>query len=351
MHHLNNNKKNNAVVITAATTLPTLATIIVILSSWITNPVAATTTTSNTPSNTTLSSRLELSPQPIYQEHVRDVSETPINQTHAQLIVEGNGTLTLPNSTETRRTTSTGSGIVSLLGTFAGEEILITEDGSENATAISYEIARSNKEEGIGKGIAIAIIHTNSTGRLAPLDGMILAGQEEFQPDGRALLTFWEWQSGIPLSPTATNQGPPLMNTTTTTTNATGNDANVTATTQEEGEQQQCQLEITTNEETFELGESVTITVTNDDDEALEFPNSVLGLEIENRDTGEAYPLFSAQAITTLEPGESRTFEFTYEELVSEIGAGTIEASVSGGDGCSASITSFTLAESSSSTN
>jgi hypothetical protein len=74
----------------------------------------------------------------------------------------------------------------------------------------------------------------------------------------------------------------------------------------------------------------------------LEFPNGVLGLEIENHDTGEAYPLFSAQVITTLESGESRTFEFTYEELANEIGTGTIEASVSG-DGCSAS-TTFTLA-------
>ena len=137
--------------------------------------------------------------QPIYQEHVRDVSETLINQTHAQLVVEGNGTLTLPNGSETIKTTSTGSGIVSIFSTFAGKEVISTEDGTESAIATSYEIARSNKEEGIGKGIAIAIIHTNSTGRLAPLDGMILVGQEEFQPDGRALLTFWEWQSGIPL--------------------------------------------------------------------------------------------------------------------------------------------------------
>jgi hypothetical protein len=146
------------------------------------------TRSSNTTTTTTsaASSNIELSPQPIYQEHVRDVKETLINQTHAQLIVEGNGTLTLPNSTETVKTTSTGSGIVSIMGTFAGKVILTTEDGSENATATSYEIARSNKEEGIGKGIAIAIIHTNSTGRLAPLDGMILVGQEEFQPDGRA---------------------------------------------------------------------------------------------------------------------------------------------------------------------
>lgn len=184
-----------------------------------------TTVTATRPSNTTAttttttsaaSSNIDLSPQPIYQEHVKDVSETLINQTHAQLVVEGNGTLTLPNSTETIRTTSTGSGIVSIMSTFAGKEILTTEDGSENATAISFEIARSNKEQGIGKGISIAIIHTNSTGRLAPFDGMVLIGQEEFQPDGRALLTYWEWQSGIPFvrmqQPQMTQESP--MNTT-----------------------------------------------------------------------------------------------------------------------------------------
>jgi hypothetical protein len=168
-----------------------------------------TATPSNTTGSVTLSSppspQIELSAQPVYQEHVRDVSETMINQTHAYLIVEGNGTLTLPNSAESIRTTSTGSGVVSIFSTFAGKEILTTEDGTENATAISYEIARSNKEQGIGKGISIAVIHTNSTGRLASLDGMILVGQEEFQPDGRALLTYWEWQSGIPLPTTATS--------------------------------------------------------------------------------------------------------------------------------------------------
>ena len=166
------------------------------------SPATVTATPSNSTSTTTMlsssSPQIELSSQPVYQEHVRDVSETLINQTHAHLIVEGNGTLTLPNSTESIRTTSSGSGIVSIFSTFAGKEILTTEDGTENATAISYEIARSDKEQGIGKGISIAVIHTNSTGRLAPLDGMILIGQEEFQPDGRALLTYWEWQSGIP---------------------------------------------------------------------------------------------------------------------------------------------------------
>jgi hypothetical protein len=231
MYHLKNNNHLIAAII---------FTLAIMAASNMATPAAATTTTSNatTTTTTTSSSGIELSPQPIYQEHVRDVSETLINQTHAQLVVEGNGTLTLQNSTETIKTTSTGSGIVSIIGTFAGKEILTTEDGSENATATSYEIARSNKEEGIGKGIAIAIIHTNSTGRLAPLDGMILAGQEEFQPDGRALITFWEWQSGIPLPPTTTVVEEPSMKNTTTTTNTTTDDANATRATGEEQVQQ-----------------------------------------------------------------------------------------------------------------
>jgi chitodextrinase len=102
-----------------------------------------------------------------------------------------------------------------------------------------------------------------------------------------------------------------------------------------------CQLEIATNEETYTSGDTVTITVTNDGDEALETANSVFGLEIENLDTDELFPLISLQVITTLEAGESKTFGFTYEELVNEIGTGTIEARV-GGDGCLAS-TTFTL--------
>jgi hypothetical protein len=218
MHH--SCKNNNSYLLTAAAAIFTL----VIAAASMAAPAATTMTTetgSNTTTTTTTTSSfsdIELSPQPIYREHVRDVSETLINQTHAHLIVEGNGTLTLPNSSESIRTISTGSGIVSIMGTFVGKEILTTEDGSENATAISYEIARSNKEEGIGKGIAIAIIHTNSTtGRLAPLNGMILVGQEEIQPDGRPMITYWEWQSGIPLpsatttSTATTPQGPPLM--------------------------------------------------------------------------------------------------------------------------------------------
>jgi hypothetical protein len=76
-------------------------------------------------------------------------------------------------------------------------------------------------EDGTGKGIVIALFHTNTTGRLAPLNGMVLAGQIEFLPGEDRLETFWEWQSGIPLLTTSTAQEPPSINTTSTPTNAT----------------------------------------------------------------------------------------------------------------------------------
>jgi len=186
-----------------------------------------------------------LSAQPIYQEQEKLESQIPINQTHCQVVISGNGTLTLPNGTETIRITSTRTGIVSPMeGAFAGKEILTTEDGSESATATVYQIARFNLEDGNGRGIVIAFIHTDSTSRLAPLNGLILTGIDELYANQTGLLTLWEWQSGIPLPPsTTTMEEPPIMNptTTTATTNATTDDTNATATTEEEGAQQQQQ--------------------------------------------------------------------------------------------------------------
>ncbi len=95
-----------------------------------------------------------------------------------------------------------------------------------------------------------------------------------------------------------------------------------------DGQEPECTLEITADKEIYEPGDVVAITITNTGDEPIEFPNSALGLQIKNVDTGEVFPLVAAQVITTLEPGESRTFEFTYEELVSEIGTGLISATV-----------------------
>jgi hypothetical protein len=362
------NRKNNSYVIAAAS-VATLLTFAIVAAAAVSNiantiiPALATTTTTTTTSNatttTTSPSEIDLSPEPVHQEQQTLVSENPINQTHTQFTFSGNGTLNLQNGTEPISITSTGSVIAAMDGTAVGEEVLTTEDGIESATAKFYSIGRFNMGDGSGKSILIALVHTNSTGQLAPLNGAIVAGEVEFLPVGTSLITLWEWQSGIPLPTTDTasnttmdeSSSPPSpMNTTTTTTTANAttaaSDTNTTGTASEEqgeGEQQQCQLELRTDGDTFGLGDSVTITLTNGGDEALKFSNSILGLEIENQDTGEAYPLFSAQAIITLEPGESRTTEFSYEVLVNEIGTGTIEASVSSDDGCLAS-TTFTLA-------
>ena len=168
---------------------------------------AATTTTYSTttspPSAGTSSSEIiQLSPEPVYREVHTPISRTPINQTHFEVPISGNGTVTLPNTTETISITSTGTYLSSLDGTAVGKEVLTTEDGSESATAKIYGVAQLEER----RGIIIGVFDTNSTGRLAPLDGMILAGQIEYPPEEDVtLITLWEWQSGRPLS-TATSE-------------------------------------------------------------------------------------------------------------------------------------------------
>lgn len=154
---------------------------------------------------------LELSPEPVYEEVSRQVGENPINDTHVETTFAASGNLTLPNSTEPIRTTSRGSVLISFVdATAIGEQVITTtegEEGGETAVAEFFGVARFNMEqEGTGRGIIISVVHTNSTGMLAPLNGMILAGDVEFNAEGTSTTTLWEWQSGIPL---------PMMLTTT----------------------------------------------------------------------------------------------------------------------------------------
>ena len=235
--HILNNIRNNSIV-TAATTIFVLAIAIMMLTSTtIASPVAATTT-----SSALSSSGIKLSPQPIYQESTPPGTVTPINQTHISATHTGNGTLTLPNSNQTINTTSNGTAIASLATPSAMAKTTIRAPNGETATLTIYEIIQfTNPTEaplGGGKGIKIVIFHTNSTGMLAPLNGVIAAGINDIQPNGESELTAWRWESGIPLptgnNTTATEQSPSsssssssLMNT--TTTNATAPTPNVTA--------------------------------------------------------------------------------------------------------------------------
>ena len=186
-----------------STTFTTLATII-ILSSGAANPVIATTsgyttTTTTTTTTTPSSPGLEFSPQPVWEELITDTSEPPINETHNIGTFTGNGTLNLPNGAEAINITSTGSVVGSIADVpGVGKEVISTAGGTENATQKFFGIARFNMEDGTGRAIVTALVHTNSTGRLAPLNDMILVGTHEQDLNTpTATFRYWEWQSGI----------------------------------------------------------------------------------------------------------------------------------------------------------
>ena len=163
------------------------------------SPTTATATPSNTTSTTT-SPGIELSSQPVYQDHLRVVSQNPINETHMSITFSGNGTLTLPNTTQAINTTSNGSALISFMTlSVQGMETIRTQDSSETATATLYEIDQQPATTGESKGIVIAVVNTNATsGMLGPLNGMILAGTDDIQTTtSESRLTLWEWKSGI----------------------------------------------------------------------------------------------------------------------------------------------------------
>ena len=118
----------------------------------------------------------------------------------------------------------------------------MTEDG-ETVIATFSEIVEFPPGTGGANGIAIAVLHTNSTGRLAPLNGTIVVGTDYLYPISEGFTTFWEWiPLPPPLPPTTMEESPPSpMNTTTTATTdaTTAADTNATTATEEEQQQQQ----------------------------------------------------------------------------------------------------------------
>src|ERR671934_2981891 len=103
-----------AIAIIVALTTTTMSTITIPVQATTNATTAAPiTTTNNTATAATSSSGIKLSSQPIYQEHLRVVNMTPINETHMSITFSGNGMLTLPNTTQTINTSSNGSALIS----------------------------------------------------------------------------------------------------------------------------------------------------------------------------------------------------------------------------------------------
>ena len=220
------------IVVASAAAATTLSTTIPVAAAAPTTAVSNTIATTSPSSPSTSSSEIELSPQPVYQEHLRVVSQNPINETHMSVTFSGNGTLTLPNTTQTINTTGNGSALISFATlSVQGKETIRTQDGSDTATATIYEIDQQPASSGEGKGIVIAVVNTNSTsGTLAPLNGMILAGIDDIlTTTGESDITLWRWESGI-----SSNSGvaapPPGANTTSTQGIPTTSSSNNTTT-------------------------------------------------------------------------------------------------------------------------
>jgi hypothetical protein len=74
-------------------------------------------------------------------------------------------------------------------------------------------------------------------------------------------------------------------------------------------------LEISTDKENYQRGETVAVVVKNDGNKALAFPDTALGLKITSAIDGQQiYQWLGGRAITYLQPGESKQFTWKIED-------------------------------------
>jgi hypothetical protein len=73
-------------------------------------------------------------------------------------------------------------------------------------------------------------------------------------------------------------------------------------------------LQITTDKQRYLPGEAVIVTIKNKLKVPIEFPDSLLGLNIENVKTGQKAGLLAAQIISELKPNESKTFQWDQKD-------------------------------------
>jgi hypothetical protein len=191
----NKTKKNPLAIslILAAMFSAGVGTALLTTMQWVTANASIPTDATETNESIVLSNNnaITLAEKPFLVEHGKAVAANPINQTHIQISLAGNGTITLPNSTETVKTKDTGNALVRLTPTgdiAQGQIHISTEDGGEKVTVFFTEIAKN------GKGIGVAYFSTNSTGKLAFLDNMVAVFQDELQQNENTVITAWEWK-------------------------------------------------------------------------------------------------------------------------------------------------------------
>jgi hypothetical protein len=73
-------------------------------------------------------------------------------------------------------------------------------------------------------------------------------------------------------------------------------------------------LQITTDKQRYLPGETVIVTIKNKLKVPIEFPDSLLGLNIENVKTGQKAGLLAAQVVSDLKPNGSKTFQWDQKD-------------------------------------
>ena len=105
------------IMVASITTIMTIITPVAATTTTTTTATASNNTTTRTTTTTAIppSSKIVHSQQPVYQEHLKVVRMTPINQTHVSVTFSGNGTIAVPNTTQTINTSSNGSALISFM--------------------------------------------------------------------------------------------------------------------------------------------------------------------------------------------------------------------------------------------
>jgi len=148
---------------------------------------------SNSMSLNSTSGPVHISEQPMAIGHYNTTSENFANNS-LQIAFAGDTKIMLPNSTQTITANTAGNVTIYFSphgGFLVGGGNLTAQDGS-TATISVTELFTS--ENAPGKGVAH--FSTNSTGSLAQLNDKFAVVQDEDQPDGSTIVSFYEWQSG-----------------------------------------------------------------------------------------------------------------------------------------------------------
>lgn len=136
--------------------------------------------------------KLNVSEGPFYSENVTRKAASYLSERLSVGMLSGNGEIRLPNSTSLLNFTSTGTEITDFAtSAVVSNETISLESGTESAKVSMFQIAHYRSDDGIQRNAVIAIFATNSTGELAPLDGMIGMGESELTEGGDVQIKLW----------------------------------------------------------------------------------------------------------------------------------------------------------------